>query len=149
MPEPYLAISVVMMPKDANPNANVAAFAGGASYPVYSTVFGGVILSHIDLAGAVGARREVQRLGGNTAAMIVTVAVNRVEFKRPVLVGDVVKFYTSPVRVGRTSITLHVNVVAERGCEVIPVTEAEVVYVGVDATTPERKPTPLGLPPTP
>jgi len=144
MPEPYLAISVVMMPRDANPNAN---FAG--AYPVYSTVFGGVVLSHIDLAGAVGARREVQLRGGNTAAMIVTVAINRVEFKRPVLVGDVVKFYTTPVRFGRTSLTLHVNVVAERAGEVIPVTEAEVVYVGVDATTPERKPTPLGLPAAP
>ena len=62
MSEPYLAISVVMMPRDANPNANVVAVAGGA-YPVYSTIFGGVILSHIDLAGAVGARREIQLRG--------------------------------------------------------------------------------------
>ena len=148
MSEPYLAISVVMMPRDANPNANVVAVAGGA-YPVYSTIFGGVILSHIDLAGAVGARREVQLRGGNTAALIVTVAVNRVEFKQPVLVGDVVKFYTSPVRFGRTSLTMHINVIAERGREVIPVTEAEVVYVGVDPTTADRRPTPLGLPATP
>ena len=142
MSEPYLAISVVMMPRDANPNPNPA---GGA----YSTVFGGVVLSHIDLAGAVGARREVQLRGGNTAAMIVTVAVNRVEFKRPVLVGDVVKFYTTPVRYGRTSLTMRIDVVAERGGDVIPVTEAEVVYVGVDATTPDHRPTPLGLPATP
>ena len=138
MPEPYLAISVVMLPRDANPNPSAA---GGG----YSTVFGGVILSHIDLAGAVGARRAVQLAGGNTAAMIVTVAINRVEFKKPVLVGDVVKFYTTPVRHGRTSITLNVQVVAERGSETIPVTEAELVYVGVDPTLPDRPPTPLGL----
>ncbi len=144
MSEPYLAIAVVMMPRDANPNAS----ASGA-YPAYSTVFGGVILSHIDLAGAVAARREVRQRGGDAAAVIVTVAVNRVEFKRPVLVGDVVKFYTSPVRIGRTSITMSIHVVAERAGELIPVTEAEVVYVGVDATTPERRPTPLGLEPTP
>ena len=144
MPEPYLAISVVMMPRDANPNATT-----GGAYPAYSTVFGGVILSHIDLAGAVAARREVQVRGGNTAAVIVTVAVNRVEFKQPVLVGDVVKFYARPVRFGRTSLTMHIDVVAERGGEVIPVTEAEVVYVGVDAASPERRPTPLGLPAMP
>ena len=145
MSEPYLAIAVVMMPRDANPNASAAA----GAYPAYSTVFGGVILSHIDLAGAVAARREVQVRGGNTAAMIVTVAVNRVEFKQPVLVGDVVKFYARPVRFGRTSLTMHVDVVAERGGEVLPVTEAEVVYVGVDPSSPERRPTPLGLPATP
>ena len=145
MPEPYLAIAVVMMPRDANPNASPA----GGAYPAYSTVFGGVILSHIDLAGAVAARREVQLGGGNTAATIVTVAVNRVEFKRPVLVGDVVKFYAWPVHFGRTSITMRVDVVAERGGEVVPVTEAEVVYVGIDANSPEHRPTPLGLPESP
>ena len=145
MPEPYLAIAVVMMPRDANPNASPA----GGAYPAYSTVFGGVILSHIDLAGAVAARREVQLRGGNTAATIVTVAVNRVEFKRPVLVGDVVKFYAWPVHFGRTSITMRVDVVAERGGEVVPVTEAEVVYVGTDASTPGHRPTPLGLPAAP
>ena len=145
MPEPYLAIAVVMMPRDANPNASPA----GGAYPAYSTVFGGVILSHIDLAGAVAARREVQLGGGNTAATIVTVAVNRVEFKRPVLVGDVVKFYAWPVHFGRTSITMRVAVVAERGGEVVPVTEAEVVYVGIDANSPEHRPTPLGLPESP
>jgi len=144
MSEPYLAIAVVMMPRDANPNATAV-----GAYPAYSTVFGGVILSHIDLAGAVAARREIHQRGGNTAAVIVTVAVNRVEFKQPVLVGDVVKFYTSPVRFGRTSLTMSIHVVAERAGAVIPVTEAEVVYVGVDATTAERRPTPLGLPATP
>jgi acyl-CoA thioesterase YciA len=75
--------------------------------------------------------------------VIVTVAMNRVEFKKPVLVGDVVRFLTRLVRIGRTSITMHVCVEAERGQEVLQVTEAEVVYVGIDPNTPERKSTPL------
>ena len=128
MSEPYTAIQVVMMPRDTNP---------------HGTIFGGVILSYIDLAGAIAARREIQLLGGNANALFVTVAINRVEFKKPVLVGDVVKFQTTLVKLGRTSITLNVNVIAERGAELIHVTEAELVYVGVDGTNPERNPVPL------
>ncbi|MCI0683218.1 MAG: acyl-CoA thioesterase [Gemmataceae bacterium] len=124
MPDPYLAIQVVMMPRDTNP---------------LGSIFGGVILSYIDQAGAIGARREVQRGGG--VPFLVTVAVNRVEFKLPVLVGDVVRFLTRPVRVGRTSITMQISVEAERGTEVHRVTEAEVVYVGIDPAT--RRPLPL------
>jgi acyl-CoA thioesterase YciA len=60
------------------------------------------------------------------------VALNRVEFKQPVLVGDVVTFKTSLVKVGRTSITMHVAVEAERGAETLQVTDAEVVYVGIN-----------------
>jgi len=71
------------------------------------------------------------------------VAINRVEFKKPVLVGDVVRFLTRLVRIGRTSITMNVQVEAERGQEVLQVTEAEVVYVGVDPASPDRKPVPL------
>ena len=127
MSEPYLAIQVVMMPRDTNP---------------HGTIFGGVILSYIDQAGAIGARREVVLAGGQPPA-VVTVAMNRVEFKQPVLVGDVVRFLTRPVRMGRTSITMHVSVEAERGGQVLQVTEAEVVYVAVDLSTPERKPRPL------
>ena len=127
MSEPYLAIQVVMMPRDTNP---------------YGTIFGGVILSYIDQAGAIGARREVIRAGG-PPPLVVTVAVNCVEFKKPVLVGDVVRFLTRTVRLGRTSITMHVNVEAERGGEVLQVTEAEVVYVGIDPNAPERKSIPL------
>jgi acyl-CoA thioesterase YciA len=73
----------------------------------------------------------------------VTVAVNRVEFHQPVLVGDVVRFLTRAVRIGRTSITMHVQVEVERGDQVLRVTEAEIVYVGIDATSPERRPVPL------
>jgi acyl-CoA thioesterase YciA len=112
-------------------------------HALYGTIFGGVILSYIDMAGAIAARREVLSRGGNPKAIFVTVAINRVEFKKPVLVGDVVSFRTSVARIGRTSVTMHVNVVAERGPEVIPVTEAEVVYVGIDPDAPDRRPVPV------
>jgi acyl-CoA thioesterase YciA len=128
MPEPYTAIQIVMMPRDTNP---------------HGTIFGGVILSYIDMAGAIGARREVQLAGGDTKLALVTVAVTRVEFRQPVFVGDVVRFETSLVRFGRTSITMHINVVAERGVHLHPVTEAEVVYVGIDPTAADRTPMPL------
>ena len=127
MSDSYLAIQVVMMPRDTNP---------------HGTIFGGVILSHIDQAGAIGARREVIRAGGKLP-ILVTVAFNRVEFKQPVLVGDVVRFLTRLVHMGRTSITMHVAVEAERGDGVRQVTEAEVVYVAIDLDSPERKPVPL------
>src|SRR5262249_22576760 len=128
MPEPYLAIQVVMLPRDTNP---------------HGTIFGGVILSYLDQAGAIGARHEVVRAGG-PMPMLVTVAMNRVEFKQPVLVGDVVSFRTRLVRMGRTSITMHVSVDAERaGISVLPMTEADVVYVGVDPNSPQRRPVPL------
>jgi acyl-CoA thioesterase YciA len=123
--EPYLAIQVVMMPRDTNP---------------LGSIFGGVILSYIDQAGAIGARREVVRAGG-AQPYLVTVAVNKVEFKQPVLVGDVVRFLSRVVRLGRTSITVNVTVEAERGDQILLVTEAELVYVGIDAKT--RQPTPL------
>src|SRR6266542_2247405 len=125
MPDAYLAIQVVMMPRDTNP---------------LGSIFGGVILSYIDQAGAIGARREVQQQGGGVP-FLVTVAVNRVEFKLPVQVGDVVRFMTRPVRVGKTSITMQISVEAERGTLVQHVTEAEVVYVGVDPVN--RRPLPL------
>jgi acyl-CoA thioesterase YciA len=115
----------VMMPRDTNP---------------LGSIFGGVILSYIDQAAAIGARREVRKAGGSLP-FPVTVAMNRVEFHQPVLVGDVVRFLTSLVRMGRTSITLNVRVEAERDDKVLHVTEAEVVYVGVDPVT--RRPVPL------
>jgi acyl-CoA thioesterase YciA len=127
MSEAYLAIQVVMMPRDVNPNG---------------AIFGGVILSYIDQAGAIGARREVMIAGG-APPMLATVAVNRVEFKRPVLVGDVVRFLTRRVRIGRTSITMQVSVEAERGTEILHVTEAELVYVGLEPDSPAHRPKPL------
>ncbi len=128
MNEPYIAVQIPMMPKDTNR---------------HGTIFGGVLLSHIDLAGAIAAHRELQLRGGNPKASFVTVALNKVEFKQPVMVGDVVRFETSIVRIGRTSITVRVDVHAERGTESIHVTEAEAVFVGVDLSTPERRPVPL------
>jgi acyl-CoA thioesterase YciA len=111
--ESYVAIRVVMMPRDTNP---------------LGSIFGGVILSHIDSAGAIGARHEVARAGG-ALPFLVTVAINRVEFQQPVLVGDVVSFKTTLVKM------------VERGVETLQVTDAEVVYVGIDPR--ERKPLPL------
>lgn len=130
MSEPYSAIQIVMMPRDTNP---------------FGTIFGGVILSYIDMAGSIGARREVLLAGGVQSAAFVTVAINRVEFKQPVLVGDVVRFVTKLVRLGRTSVTMHIDVIAERGTRTINVTDAEVVYVAVDpaASANDRKPIPI------
>ena len=127
MSESYTAIQVVMMPRDTNP---------------HGTIFGGVLLSYIDQAGAIGARHEVVNAGGELP-VLVTVAMNRVEFRKPVLVGDVVRFKTRLVRIGRTSITMNVQVEAERDRDLLQVTEADVVYVGVDPLSPERRTKPL------
>jgi acyl-CoA thioesterase YciA len=109
------AIRVAMMPKDTN---------------ALGTIFGGIILSYIDQAGAVEAHRHVR-------GRLVTVAMREVVFHAPVFVGDLVSFYTETLRLGRTSITVKVTVEAERGPHGIAfgrvkVTEAEVVYVHVD-----------------
>lgn len=107
------AIRVMMMPRDTNANG---------------TIFGGVILSFIDQAGAIEARRHA-------AHKFVTVAMDKIEFKKPVYVGDVLSFYSTVTRVGRTSITMHVSVTAQRfnnPREVVPVTEANLIYVSVD-----------------
>ena len=114
-------LRVTMLPRDTNARG---------------TIFGGVILSHIDLAGAVAAGRRAPR-------NFVTRAMRAVEFLAPVYVGDVVSFYTSVAREGRTSMTIHVRVEAERAGEpgkYFRVTEAEVVYVAV---TENGKPTPI------
>ncbi len=107
------AIRVMLLPKDTNANG---------------TIFGGIILSHIDLAAAVEAHKSVP-------GRIVTVAMREVVFHQPVFVGDLVSFYTSTKKLGNTSVTIHVSVEAERGNprgERVQVTEAEVVYVHVD-----------------
>ncbi len=103
----------------------------------HGTIFGGVILSHIDLAGGIAASRQASR-------NFVTRAMHEVEFIAPVYVGDVVSFYTSVVRQGTTSITVKVSVEAERGKAPrhrVKVTEAEVIYVAVDEG---GRPIPLG-----
>src|SRR6185436_15406014 len=93
----YLAIKVVMMPRDLNP-AN--------------TIFGGVLLSYIDQAAAIGARHEIS-LFRPDVPLLVTVAMDKIEFKMPVLVGDVVSFRTRLLKIGTTSITIRVEVQAE------------------------------------
>jgi len=108
------AIKVLLLPKDTNS---------------YGTIFGGVILSHIDLASAV----EARKVRGHR---YVTKAMREVEFHEPVFVGDIVNFFTETLRIGRTSITVRVSVEAERwGAghgERVKVTEAEVVLVAVN-----------------
>lgn len=106
-------LRVTMLPRDTNARG---------------TIFGGVILSHIDLAGGIAAARRAAR-------NFVTRAMREVEFIAPVYVGDVVSFYASVIREGKTSVTVKVSVAAERAKEpalVVKVTEAEVVYVAVD-----------------
>jgi acyl-CoA thioesterase YciA len=116
------AIKVLLLPKDTN---------------AYGTIFGGVILSHIDLASAVEARKAAP-------LRYVTKFMREVEFHEPVFLGDIVNFFTETVRVGRTSITVKVTVEAERwGAgrgERVKVTEAEVVLVAVDE---DGRPTPI------
>jgi len=115
------AIRVVLMPKDTN---------------AHGTIFGGVILSYIDIAAAIEVRKH-------TSKQIVTKAMHEVVFVAPVFVGDIVSFYTELVRIGRTSITIKVLVEADRvkyPSERARVTEAEVVYVAVDEN---RRPVPV------
>ena len=116
------AIRVVLMPMHTN---------------ALGTIFGGIILSYIDQAGAVEGHRHVPLPG-----RLVTVAMREVVFHSPVFVGDLVSFYTETLRVGRTSVTVKVTVEAERsnGTGRVKVTEAEVVYVHVD---PSNQPKPI------
>jgi len=118
-PEPTLRVT--MLPRDTNARG---------------TIFGGVILSHIDLAGGIAASRCAPR-------NFVTRAMHEVEFIAPVYVGDVVSFYATVLHVGTTSVTVNVDVEAERAKDPtrkVKVTEAEVIYVAVDEA---GKPLPL------
>lgn len=123
--ERRLALRLVTLPRDTNQ---------------YGTVFGGVILSAIDQAGFVEARRH-------GAHRWVTVAMDKVVFKQPVHLGDVVSLYGRTVRTGRTSVTVLVEVEAERYLNgaVVPVTEATLTMVSVDA---EGRPIPFTAPAT-
>jgi acyl-CoA thioesterase YciA len=108
------AIRITLLPRDTNSRG---------------TIFGGVILSYIDTAGAIEAHRHTRM------ERFVTVAMKEVIFHKPVFVGDLVSFYAETIRVGTTSITVRVIVEVERlgrKSERIRVTEAEVIYVAVD-----------------
>lgn len=109
------AIRLTMMPRDTN---------------AHGTIFGGIILSYIDVAGGVEA---VRKTGHDR---FVTVAMKEVIFHQPVFVGDLVSFYATTTKVGNTSITIKVIVEAERfgmpHGQIIRVTEAEVIYVAIN-----------------
>lgn len=108
------AIRLTMMPRDTN---------------AHGTVFGGVILSYIDIAGGVEAVRHTKH------ERFVTVAMNEVIFHEPVFIGDLVSFYAETMKVGNTSITIHVEVEAERfgnKGQKVRVTSADLTFVAID-----------------
>ena len=115
------AIRITLLPRDTNSQG---------------TIFGGVILSYIDMAGAIEAHRRTR------VERLVTVAMREVIFHKPVFVGDLVSFYTETISIGTTSITVRVIVEAERHggtAERVRVTQAEVVYVAVDENRKKMK----------
>jgi acyl-CoA thioesterase YciA len=116
-----LAIRVMAMPADANAAGDI---------------FGGWLMSQVDIAGSIIARRRAN-------GRIATVAVNSFQFRQPVFVGDLVSCYATIDRIGKTSITVHVRAFVERqGAthEIIQVTEADLTYVAVDE---QRRPRPI------
>jgi acyl-CoA thioesterase YciA len=116
-----LVLRVMPMPADANANGDV---------------FGGWIMAQVDIAGSILPARL-------SKGRITTVAVNEFIFKQPVSIGDLLSFYATVTRVGRTSVTVHVEVYAERNPEapqVVKVTEANLTYVAIDR---EGKPRPV------
>lgn len=120
----HAILRVVPMPSDAN---------------MYGDVFGGWIMSQVDIAGSILAAR---RANGRVA----TVAVNAFTFTQPVFVGDLLSFYVDIIKTGRTSITVSVEVYAERQRlqhEVVKVTEATLTYVATDTSRRSRELPPL------
>jgi acyl-CoA thioesterase YciA len=116
-----LVLRVMPLPADVNGNGDI---------------FGGWLMAQVDLAGAVLPARIAK-------GRIATVAVNQFIFKQPVSVGDLVSFYARVDRVGTTSVTVHVEVYAERNpanLQVVKVTEANITYVAIDA---QGKPRPI------
>ena len=108
-----LVLRVMPMPADANGNGDI---------------FGGWIMAQVDLAGAVLPARIAK-------GRIATVAVNEFVFKQPVSVGDLLSFYASVTRIGKTSVTVHVDVYAERNpanLQVVKVTSANLTHVAID-----------------
>jgi acyl-CoA thioesterase YciA len=112
-------LRIVPMPADTN---------------AHGTIFGGWVMAQVDIAGSIPAWDRAQ-------GPVVTVAVNSFVFKEPVFVGDLVSFYARVVKVGRTSVTIDVEVYSQRGRvgrdDVVKVTEAQLTYVAVDD---QRKP---------
>ena len=120
LPKKQPVLRVVPMPADLNQNGDV---------------FGGWVMAQVDVAGAIPAMRRAR-------GRVATVSVNSFLFKQPISVGDIVSFYADIVRVGRTSITVKVEVFAERNYAnpiVVKVTEAELTYVAIDADGNKRE----------
>ncbi len=118
LPDRQPELRVVPMPADANQHGDI---------------FGGWVMSQVDIAGGVAAARRAR-------GRVATVAVNSFTFKQPVLIGDQVSFYSTITRVGRTSITVDVEVYAQRNPRdlvCVKVTEASLTYVATDG---ERRP---------
>lgn len=118
------ALRIMTMPADLNPAGDV---------------FGGWIMANVDIAGAIPARRRAK-------SRVATIAVNSFLFKQPVSVGDLVSFYAEVQSVGRTSVTVDVEVYAERDPEnpvVVKVTEATLTYVALDDRG-RKRPLPQG-----
>ena len=123
-PEHHAILRVMPMPSDAN---------------IHGDVFGGWIMAQVDIAGSVPAARRA-------AGRVATVAVNAFTFKQPVFVGDLLSFYAEIVKTGRTSITVSVEVYAERQrleLEIVKVTEATLTYVATDDQRQRRLLPPL------
>lgn len=120
LPDRQPTLRLMTMPADMNSNGDV---------------FGGWVMSQVDIAGGVAAMRRAR-------GRVATVAVNAFQFKQPISTGDVVSFYADIVRVGRTSITLNVAVYAERNYfkpVTVKVTEATLTYVAIDANGNKRE----------
>jgi len=119
-----------MLPEGVDPTLRVVPMPSDANYS--GDIFGGWIMSQVDIAGSIPA---VQVAKGRVA----TIAVNSFLFKQPVLIGDLVSFYATISKVGRTSITVDVEVFAQRRSlhEIVKVTDATLTYVAVDE---KRKP---------
>lgn len=117
------SLKLTLLPKHTNP---------------HGTIFGGVLLSYIDLAGAVEARSWLHRNEPKHAPkewhddLLVTVAMDKVVFKKPVFVGDLISFFANVINIGQSSIETKIKVEVERGKETIQVTEARATYVAVD-----------------
>jgi acyl-CoA thioesterase YciA len=131
--KPQQAAQLVELPKGREVVLRVVPMPSDANYT--GDIFGGWIMSQVDIAGSIPALRLAR-------GRVATVAVNSFTFKQPVLIGDLVSFYADIVRVGRTSITVDVEVYAQRRTlhEAVKVTEATLTYVAVDD---QRRPRPV------
>ena len=128
------SVEPLRLPTDCEPTLRVVPMPGDANST--GDIFGGWIMSQVDVAGSIPALRLAR-------GRVATIAVNSFVFKQPVLIGDLVSFYARVVKVGRTSITVDVEVFAQRGVPeevTVKVTEATLTYVAVDS---DRKPRPI------